>query len=32
MYRKGEVFWERGAPSPPMKQYLERVRVLRRVA
>jgi len=23
-YRKGEVFWDRGAPSPPMKQYLER--------
>ena len=24
IYRKGEVFWNRGAPSPPMKQYLER--------
>src|SRR5271169_1371726 len=24
MYRKGEVFWDRGAASPPMKQYLER--------
>ena len=23
-YRKGEVFWNRGAPSPPMTQYLER--------
>jgi SAM-dependent methyltransferase len=23
-YRKGEVFWNKGAPSPPMKQYLER--------
>ena len=23
-YQKGEVFWDRGAPSPPMKQYLER--------
>jgi methyl halide transferase len=23
-YRKGEVFWDRGAPSLPMKQYLER--------
>src|SRR5579862_4279654 len=23
-YRKGEVFWDRGGPSPPMKQYLER--------
>lgn len=23
-YRKGEVFWDRGAPSPPMGQYLER--------
>jgi SAM-dependent methyltransferase len=22
-YRKGEVFWNKGAPSPPMKQYLE---------
>lgn len=24
IYRKGEVFWDKGAPSPPMKQYLER--------
>jgi len=24
MYRKGEVFWDRGEPSPPMRQYLER--------
>jgi SAM-dependent methyltransferase len=24
MYQKGEVFWDRGAPSPPMRQYLER--------
>jgi SAM-dependent methyltransferase len=24
IYRKGEVFWDRGEPSPPMKQYLER--------
>ena len=24
MYRKGEVFWDRGGPSPPLKQYLER--------
>ncbi len=23
-YRKGEVFWDRGAPSPPMRQYLDR--------
>jgi SAM-dependent methyltransferase len=23
-YRKGEVFWDKGAPSPAMKQYLER--------
>lgn len=23
-YRNGEVFWDNGAPSPPMKQYLER--------
>lgn len=23
-YRKGEVFWDKGAPSPPMAQYLER--------
>lgn len=22
-YQKGEVFWDKGAPSPPMKQYLE---------
>src|ERR1700749_3493476 len=24
MYQKGEVFWNKGAPSPPLKQYLER--------
>src|SRR5271154_2492968 len=24
MYRKGEVFWDKGAPAPAMKQYLER--------
>jgi len=23
-YRNGEIFWDKGAPSPPMKQYLER--------
>jgi SAM-dependent methyltransferase len=23
-YQRGEVFWNRGAPSPPMSQYLER--------
>jgi len=23
-YIKGEVFWDRGESSPPMKQYLER--------
>ena len=23
-YQKGDVFWDKGAPSPPMKQYLER--------
>ncbi|MSU46932.1 MAG: methyltransferase domain-containing protein [Lacunisphaera sp.] len=23
IYRKGEVFWNKGAPSPPMMQYLE---------
>ncbi len=23
-YRKGEVFWDKGAPSPVMKQYLDR--------
>jgi SAM-dependent methyltransferase len=22
-YRKGEIFWDKGAPSPPMRQYLE---------
>ncbi len=25
MYRAGEVFWDRGGPSPPMRQYLERI-------
>jgi SAM-dependent methyltransferase len=24
MYQKGEVFWDRGGSSPPMRQYLER--------
>src|SRR4051812_28404327 len=24
MYRKGEAFWDKGRPSPAMKQYLER--------
>jgi SAM-dependent methyltransferase len=24
IYRKGEVFWNKGAPSPPLRQYLER--------
>src|SRR5215468_6581599 len=24
MYQKGEVYWDRGGASPPMKQYLER--------
>jgi methyl halide transferase len=24
MYKNKEVFWNKGAPSPPMKQYLER--------
>lgn len=24
LYRKGEVHWNRGAPSPPLKQYLAR--------
>ncbi len=23
-YRNGEVFWDRGAPSPPLRHYLER--------
>jgi SAM-dependent methyltransferase len=23
-YRAAEIFWDKGAPSPPMKQYLER--------
>jgi SAM-dependent methyltransferase len=26
-YRKGEIFWDKGAPSPPLKQYLERYKV-----
>jgi len=26
-YQTGQVFWNRGAPSPPMSQYLERHRV-----
>lgn len=24
IYRKGEVFWNKGIPSPPLRQYLER--------
>ncbi len=24
MYRKGEIFWDKGAPSPPMREYLGR--------
>jgi methyl halide transferase len=24
IYQKGEAFWNKGAPSPPMRQYLER--------
>jgi methyl halide transferase len=24
IYQRGEAFWNKGAPSPPMKQYLER--------
>ena len=24
IYRKGEIIWDKGAPSPPMRQYLER--------
>jgi methyl halide transferase len=24
IYQRGEVFWDKGLPSPPMKQYLER--------
>lgn len=24
IYRKGEVFWNKGAPSPPLQQYFER--------
>lgn len=24
LYQRGEVFWDKGAPSPPLKQYLER--------
>ena len=27
MYQKGEVFWDKGVPAPPMKQYLERQKV-----
>jgi len=23
-YRQGEIFWDKGAPSPPMQQYLQR--------
>ena len=31
MYQRGEAFWDRGGPSPPMKQYLERHAVRGRV-
>jgi methyl halide transferase len=24
LYQKGEIFWDKGAASPPLKQYLER--------
>lgn len=24
IYRKGEIYWDKGVPSPPMSQYLER--------
>lgn len=24
LYQRGEAFWDKGAPSPPMQQYLER--------
>ena len=24
VYQKGDAFWNKGGPSPPMKQYLER--------
>jgi SAM-dependent methyltransferase len=24
IYRQGDVFWDKGEPSPPLKQYLER--------
>ena len=27
LYRAGQIFWDKGAPSPPMKQYLERHRL-----
>ncbi len=30
-YRKGEVFWNKGAPSPPLKEYLDRHPVTGRV-
>jgi hypothetical protein len=30
LYQKGEVFWDHGGPTPPMKQYLERHAVHRR--
>jgi SAM-dependent methyltransferase len=26
-YQKGDTFWDKGAPSPPLKQYLERHKV-----
>jgi len=30
VYQRGDAFWNKGAPSPPMKQYLERHAVLGR--
>ena len=26
-YQKGDTFWDKGAPSPPLKQYLERHKI-----
>jgi SAM-dependent methyltransferase len=26
-YQRGDVFWDKGAPSPPLKQYLERHKI-----
>lgn len=28
-YQKGDIIWDKGAPSPPMRQYLERHREIR---